>query len=84
MFSLIASSSFSLTDYRLKLKLLKSSLDKLRETKPRINNGMFVRLMLGQVNMVLWKQADRIRFKGEEWDTDGNRWAIALKQAVNK
>jgi hypothetical protein len=54
-----------LADFRLKLALLKSGLDKLRDTKPRIDNGLFVRLMLGRVNMRLWKQADRINFKDE-------------------
>jgi hypothetical protein len=52
-----------LHDYRLKLQLLKSSLDKLKETKPRIDNGLFVRLMYGRVNIALWKQADRLMFK---------------------
>lgn len=52
-----------LHDYRLKLQLLKSALDKLKETKPRIDNGLFVRLMYGRVNIALWKQADRLMFK---------------------
>lgn len=55
----------ALPDYRLKLTLLKSSLDKLRDTKPRIDNGIFVRLMMGRVNLTLWKQADKINFKDE-------------------
>lgn len=63
LFSFPSSSQFN--DYHLKLELLKSSLDKLRDTKPRIDNGLFVRLILGRVNMALWKQADRINFKDE-------------------
>lgn len=58
-------SSAALSDYRLKLDLLRRALDKLRDTKPRTNLGLFMRLMLGQVNMSLWKNADRIRFKDE-------------------
>jgi hypothetical protein len=54
-----------ISEFQLKLSHLKGELDKLRDTKPQINNGLFIRLLLGQVNMRLWKQSDRIRFKDE-------------------
>jgi len=54
-----------LSDYRLKLGLLRTSLDRLRDTKPRIDLGWFMRLMVGRVPMTLWKHGDRIRFKDE-------------------
>lgn len=58
--------SVTLSDYHLKLDLLRCSLDKLRDTKPRLNGlGWFMRLMVGQVPMTLHKNADRLRFKDE-------------------
>jgi hypothetical protein len=47
------------------LDLLRCSLDKLRDTKPRTDLGWFMRLMVGQVPMQLWKHADRMKFKDE-------------------
>ena len=54
-----------LVDYGLKMNLLKQCLDKLRDTKPKVDNGLFMRLMMGRVNMSLWKNADRMMFKDE-------------------
>jgi hypothetical protein len=55
-----------LSDYRLKLGLLRTSLDRMRDTKPRGDGlGLFMRLMVGRVPMTLWKHGDRIRFKDE-------------------
>jgi len=55
----------SLTSLRLQLRLAKCSLDQLRDTRPRTDHGLFMRLMLGKVGMTLWKQADRVHFKDE-------------------
>lgn len=60
-----SSCSVVLSDYHLKLDLLRCSLDKLRDTKPRTDLGWFMRLMVGQVPMQLWKHADRMKFKDE-------------------
>ncbi len=58
--------SSRLADYQLKLNVCKEYLDRMKQVKPlNSNNSLFIRFLMGKVNVQMWKQADRLNFKDE-------------------
>lgn len=52
-------------DLKLKLALSKNCLMTLKDYKTTINSSIFVRLMMGQVSIKMWKSSDQLQFKNE-------------------
>jgi len=67
-----------LVSRRMSLAMLKEQLTKLKEVKPH-NGSMFVRLMMGNVNVKLWKKSDLLNFR-DEYNRLKNRctWVFIL------
>jgi len=63
-----------LNECQHKLTITKIALDRLRDTKPA-TGSLFLRLMMGKVNVRMWKKHEKLKFK-QEYDKFKERTTI--------